>query len=57
MRAEALLILIFRRFVLIYHHIHLINAAHFVQVSAHGLFRQVWITLFKRFVHANVGAV
>ena len=56
-RQHALLIQLFCRFVVVNHHVHLINAAHFIQVSAHGFFCKVWITLFKRLVHANVGAV
>ena len=39
------------------HHVHLINAPHFVQMSTHGLFCQVWVALFQGFVHANVGEV
>ena len=54
---HALLIQLFCRFVLVNHHVHLINAAHFIQVSAHGLFCKVRITFFKRLVYTNVGAV
>ena len=58
LRARVLILPCFGlRRAVVNHHIHLINAAHFVQMRTHGLFRQVGIALFEGFEHTNVSAV